>query len=325
MTLRNAGNWLTQVEVGEATGDVELVAAAAPAVTELHGRGVRVVPGHASLVSRLAAVALRASGDATAARRWSDIAADEARSTIGVSGRTTGLGAEGARVALDRGRLLRESGDEQDAQEAEQCFSAAATAFDELGMLGLLRQAEAEMGTAAPSSGRRRLRTILFTDLVDSTAINVALGNEEYVALLRAHDRLARRLLRDHDGIEFKHTGDGLAAWFRSPVRAIDAALELQTRMEELLHADSGRRVRIRCGLAAGEPIEDDGDLFGLAVVRAARVCSVADAGEVVVADEVRSLVGDPTRFRSAGRFELKGLPGPQELHFAQRSSTMAR
>ena len=95
--------------------------------------------------------------------------------------------------------------------------------------------------------------------------------------------------------------------------------------MEELLHAESGRRVRIRCGLAAGEPIEDDGDLFGLAVVRAARVCAVAGAGEVVVADEVRSLVDDAARFRSAGRFELKGLPGPLELHFAQRSSTVAR
>ena len=95
---------------------------------------------------------------------------------------------------------------------------------------------------------------ILFTDLVGSTSLNVTAGDYVYLQLLRAHDRVVRDGLRRHGGVEFKHTGDGVAAWFRSARQAVASALDLQDTLAGALHAESGVEVRVRCGWLRASP-----------------------------------------------------------------------
>jgi class 3 adenylate cyclase len=156
---------------------------------------------------------------------------------------------------------------------------------------------------------------ILFTDLVGSTTLNVAAGDEAYVQLLRAHDRVVREALRRRGGVEFKHTGDGVAAWFTSARQAVRCALDLQDTLAGALHAESGVAVSVRCGVAAGDPIEERGDLFGLAVARAARICSLAEGGTVLVSDEIPPMAaGGGLRFEDRGAVELRGIPGARPV-----------
>ena len=102
-------------------------------------------------------------------------------------------------------------------------------------------------------------------------------------------------------------------------------ALGLQEHLTGLLHAESGLSVQIRCGLAAGEPIEEKGDLFGIAVTRAKRICDQAAGGQVLVAEEVGAMVGDRSlRFVGPAEVELKGLPGRTRLLRAERSDLLS-
>jgi class 3 adenylate cyclase len=311
LTLRNASASLVRVEIAAALGRPEHAAGAAAALADLHARGVRLCPGHVSLVSRLAGVAHGLEGDDEAAERWWAAATDEA-TVAGASGELARVDLDRAEHGLRCGKLTH--------RDAAPLLARAASAFDSLGMLPLLRRTEQALGSA-PGSGTRRVKAILFTDLVDSTALNVAVGNEDFMELLRTHDRITRSILREHDGVEFKHTGDGLAAWFASGALAVEAALAMQEHLEGLVHADSGRRVQIRCGLAAGEPIEESGDLFGLSVVRAARVCALAGAGEVLASEEIHAMAGPaPVEFEDHGFHQLKGLPGPTAIRRARRA-----
>ncbi len=312
--LRHGAKLMAQVEVGATVGDHDLLAAARPRLVDLHRRGVRFMPGNLSLVSRLCGVAI-GRDDPTEALRWIAVARDEAQ--------RAGAEAEAARCDLDEALLRRGRGAGDDEDTAQLLLAAAAMAFDRLGMLPLLRVAEHQLG-GRPDGTPRALKVILFTDLVDSTMLNLAAGDEHYVQLLRVHDRVVRDALRDHGGVEFKHTGDGVAAWFASAHQAVGCALGLQEHLTGLLHAESGLSVQIRCGLAAGEPIEEGGDLFGIAVTRAKRICDEASSGQVLVAEEVSAMVADPTlRFARHADAELKGIPGRTRLLLARRDDAL--
>ncbi len=225
-----------------------------------------------------------------------------------------GAAAEAARCDLDEGQFLLTSGRDRDT--ADHLLTDACTAFDQLGMLPFLRRAEAALGTTGVRRDQPRpRRVILFTDLVESTSLNAAEGDEVFLQLMRVHDRLVRSSLRRHDGVEFKHTGDGLAAWFRSPRQAVRCALDLQDELTSALHASSRSEVRLRCGLAAGAPIDNDGDIFGLTVATAARICARAGPGMVLVAGDIPPMVDDESvRFDARGHVQLKGLPEPTVL-----------
>ncbi len=276
------------------------------ALEDLHGRGVRFVPGSLSLVARLCATSAVLAGDAGSAARWWRQARHDAAAS--------GAAAEAARCDLDEGQFLLASGRDRD--RADHLLTDACTAFDQLGMLPFLRRAEAALGTAGVRHGQPRpRRVILFTDLVESTSLNAAEGDEVFLQLMRVHDRLVRSSLRRHDGVEFKHTGDGLAAWFRSPRQAVRCALSLQDELTSALHASSRGEVRLRCGLAAGAPIDNDGDIFGLTVAKAARICARAGPGMVLVAGDIPPMVDDEAvRFDERGHVQLKGLPEPTAL-----------
>ncbi len=308
--LRTAASLCAQVEVGDLLDRPEMAAAGLPALTSLHRRGVRFVPGSLALVSRLAGVAAARGGDREGAAGWFATARHDAA--------RAGAAGERARTDLDEVRLLGGGGAGSPA--AAEALAGAATAFDHLGMLPFLRRCEATAAELGLPSAERLGKVVLFTDLVGSTALNAAAGDRRYVRLLRTHDRVLRDLLQRHDGVEFKHTGDGLAAWFSSARRAVRCALDLHGSVALAVDADFGLDVRLRCGLAAGDPIEDAGDLFGLSVTRAARLCQQAAPGEVLVSAEVLPMVGDaPVAFADRGLVPLRGIPEPTHVFAAAR------
>jgi class 3 adenylate cyclase len=154
-------------------------------------------------------------------------------------------------------------------------------------------------------------RAILFTDIVESTSLTQRLGDAGAMAMVRTHDEIVRGSLERHQGSEVKHTGDGLMAAFPSVVSAIKCAVDIQRLIAEA-EGSSGMPVRIRIGMAAGEPVAERNDLFGATVQLAARLCSRADPGGILVASAVHDLaLGKGFAFRSRGRLRLKGFDSP--------------
>jgi class 3 adenylate cyclase len=163
-------------------------------------------------------------------------------------------------------------------------------------------------------------RTLLVTDLVGSTPLNLLLGDVRYVEVLSAHDHVVRARLRHHDGVELKHTGDGFCAWFPSAEDAVAAATGLQRDLDEWREIHPDIALHVRCGLAAGRPIEVGADLFGSSVALAARVCALADSEEVVLTAEVLALLEPATAATCTerGNVTLKGFPGPVTVYSRQ-------
>jgi adenylate cyclase len=160
-----------------------------------------------------------------------------------------------------------------------------------------------------------RARAILFTDIVDSTAWNVRLGDDHWLVILAEHNRLARAEVRRRRGVVVKTTGDGICAWFAEPSAAVDCAATLQRAFAEFGEAHPGSAIQIRCGIAVGDVVDFDGDVAGLAVTEAARICAVADGRQVVTSARVAELDrARGRRYRSLGLHDLKGLPAAMPL-----------
>jgi class 3 adenylate cyclase len=160
----------------------------------------------------------------------------------------------------------------------------------------------------APES-TRVLATVLFTDLVDSTAHLTRLGDLGWRDVVGKHNDLVRRLIETHRGRVMDDAGDGFFAVFDGPSRAVRCAKEIGEAL-----ADLG--LKVRCGLHTGE-CEVSGDkLAGLAVVVAARTMSLAQAGEVLVTATLHDLVaGSGLEFDFLGEQALKGIPGTRSIY----------
>jgi class 3 adenylate cyclase len=159
-------------------------------------------------------------------------------------------------------------------------------------------------GTPLEPATRRVLTTLLFTDIVDSTASAAAVGDRRWNLALDGHDDMVRRHLRRFDGDEIKTTGDGFVAAFDGPTRAVQCALAIQ-------HDAQQRRVAIRAGVHTGEVERRHNDVLGLTVHVAQRICALAVAGQVLVSRQVVDLVtGSELRFENRGDHPLKGLEG---------------
>ena len=181
---------------------------------------------------------------------------------------------------------------------------AAVTAF-----MGALQQHA--LGEPYVASG---FRAIMFTDLVDSTAMTQAIGDDAAMALLRSHDRIVDAALSEHEGIKVKHTGDGIMGSFVSSHAAVQAAIDIQRGLADLKEL-SGTDVPARLGISAGEPVTEDADLFGAAVQLAARLSGHGEAGDIWVSRPVRDLcVGKSLRFGAGQQVGLKGFPEPVEI-----------
>ena len=145
-------------------------------------------------------------------------------------------------------------------------------------------------GAAQEDEPSGAFRTILFTDVEASTELTDSYGDAKARDILREHERLTREALSAHGGTEVKTMGDGFLASFTSASSALDAAIAMQQAITGAF-AETETPIRIRVGINAGEPIEEEDDLYGAAVIRAARVMGEAEGGEILVADVVRQLV----------------------------------
>jgi hypothetical protein len=154
-------------------------------------------------------------------------------------------------------------------------------------------------------------RAILFTDMVDSTRLTQHLGDREAMQLLRQHDSIVRSALAKFGGSEVKHTGDGIMAAFASASQAVGAAMQVQRALQEHNEAEQ-LRFRVRIGVAAGEPVREQDDLFGATVQQAARLCTCAQPDCIVVSSGVHDLCrGKGIRFSDAGPIAVKGFDEP--------------
>jgi class 3 adenylate cyclase len=153
------------------------------------------------------------------------------------------------------------------------------------------------------------LATVVFTDIVDSTTKQAALGDRGWKDLVIAHHAIVRDALARWNGVEHDTAGDGFFASFDGPARAIGCLRELIERVKDL-------GVQVRAGVHTGECELIDGKVGGLAVSIAARVTSRADASQIMVSQTVKDLVaGSGLRFDDAGEHELKGVPDRWRLY----------
>ena len=154
----------------------------------------------------------------------------------------------------------------------------------------------------------RVLATVLFTDIVGSTAKAVELGDARWRELRDAHHAIIRRQLARFRGRELDTAGDGFFASFDGPARAIRCACAIAEEVR-------GLGIEVRAGLHTGECEQMDGKVGGIAVHIGARVAAEARSGEVLVSSTVRDLVaGSGIEFRERGVAELKGVPGEWRL-----------
>ncbi|HYB98712.1 MAG TPA: nickel-binding protein [Candidatus Limnocylindrales bacterium] len=151
------------------------------------------------------------------------------------------------------------------------------------------------------------LRTILFTDIVGSTAITERLGDHAALQIVELHDRIVRDALGEHGGREVKHLGDGIMAAFTAAPAAVRSAAAIHAALGAE-HAPEP--VRVRIGLACGEPVERKGDFFGATVQLAARLCAQAQPGQTLVSTDVCTHCSD-FEFSDLGTVLLKGFEQP--------------
>jgi class 3 adenylate cyclase len=170
-------------------------------------------------------------------------------------------------------------------------------------------------GADAPDPG---IRTILFTDVVNSTTLTQSLGDEAALALLGVHDTIVRDALSALGGREVKHTGDGIMASFVSTAAAVRCAIQIQRELDKHANTNPDRRLKVRVGAAAGEPVEQDNDLFGSTVQLASRLCAHAQPEQILVSNAIAELcLGKGLLFEDLGEVILKGFGYPVRAHSA--------
>ncbi len=162
------------------------------------------------------------------------------------------------------------------------------------------------------------IRTVLFTDVVNSTTLTQSLGDEAALAILGVHDAIVRDALAALGGREVKHTGDGIMACFISPAGAVRCAIQIQRELDKHAKANPDRPLKVRVGAAAGEPVEQHNDLFGSTVQLASRLCAHAQPEQILVSNAIAELcIGKGLSFQDVGEVTLKGFGSPVRAHAA--------
>jgi len=165
-------------------------------------------------------------------------------------------------------------------------------------------------------------RGIMFTDLKDSTLMTTLYGDAKALHLLHIHNAITRNAIRDFNGTEVKHTGDGFMVSFSSIIDMVNCALNIQKNFNLHNQTCPEDALEVRIGLSAGEPIEEHGDLFGSAVQKAARLCALAQPGQVFLSEEVHDQCeAEKLNFEDMGPIELKGFHHATELYQVRAAS----
>jgi len=160
---------------------------------------------------------------------------------------------------------------------------------------------------AAASSSR--IMTVMFTDMVGSTDLTQAQGDKAAQTLVRRHNTIVRNALAQYQGKEIKHTGDGIMCSFSSAASGVEAAIAIQQGIAKSNAQNPQQELHIRIGINAGEPIEEEEDLFGTTVQLAARVCAKCGTDGILCSNVVKELAsGRGLNFESIGPQDLKGF-----------------
>jgi class 3 adenylate cyclase len=284
-----------QVELAIASGDVE---AAQQAAEELRA----TAEDYASPALRAAAAT--AEGAVALAREDTAAAIESLRAAL----RDFALvevpyEAATARVLL--GRAYRHAGDDRAA--ALELESARAV-FERLGAVLDLRRVSELLATG---SGDAVTKTFLFTDIVDSTPLAGALGDEAWTGLLAWHDRTLTELFAAHGGEVVDHTGDGFFVAFDESARALACAGAIQTRLSEHRRTH-GFAPGVRIGVHEAAARQADGNYRGRGVHEAARIGALGGAGDIVAS--AATVQGREVRHSPIRQVELKGVDGPVEV-----------
>jgi class 3 adenylate cyclase/tetratricopeptide (TPR) repeat protein len=152
--------------------------------------------------------------------------------------------------------------------------------------------------------------TFLFTDIVGSTSMHDALGDEGAQEVVRFHNSLVRAEVSRFGGSEVKTMGDGFMIAFGSVSAALNCAISIQRAIAQHNREGHSGEFMVRMGLNAGEAIQEEEDFFGAAVIVAARINALAEGGEILVSEAVKQLAQGMrgVEFKSKGEFSLKGL-----------------
>lgn len=159
----------------------------------------------------------------------------------------------------------------------------------------------------------RRFVVAMFVDVVNSTRLNEALGDEQWSALRRALRRQIDEAVTSQGGWEANTSGDGVLARFEHPAAAASAAVEILQSLERQ-RAASGFAPSVRIGIHSGDAVDEDGDIIGNVVNLAARVTGAADPDEILITEHVADHLGPGQHAEGRGLHSLKGIERPRHL-----------
>lgn len=156
---------------------------------------------------------------------------------------------------------------------------------------------------------KQSIITVMFTDMVGSTDLTQERGDAAAQEIVRRHNTIVRVALSQFGGKEIKHTGDGIMASFPSAADACEATVQIQKQVAAYNAKSPGNELHLRIGLNAGEPIQEEDDLFGTTVQLSARVCAATQTDQILCTGVVKELAsGRALDFASAGEHKLKGF-----------------
>jgi class 3 adenylate cyclase len=311
---RNIGFQLAQLDAAILAGNLEVVDALFAAFGIVHDRGVRASYDWPIGISLLMATAAIELGDGSV-EVWLHHAEQSAIQA--------GSGLEQALLHVQRARhaFMTGSGGQVELDQSR----AALETLDALGAPLLARLHRERLTSVAGRVGMPsgRVRTVMFTDIVDSTRLMASAGNAAWAVILGEHHRIVRSVVGRYRGSIMTATGDGFSSWFEHPRDAVDAANALHQAIEHASLVVPGGAVAVRVGLASGSVFELGGDASGLAVAEAARVMATATTGGTHISQSVIDHGLDVYVGRSLGMHSLKGLPMSIEIfELAQEVAT---
>jgi class 3 adenylate cyclase len=207
-------------------------------------------------------------------------------------------------------RLADVLADLGDPRSAKLEVAAARKTFERLGATPEAREAARRLGEDTPAHATL---TFMFTDIVNSTSLLSAIGDEAWDGVRRWHDRTVSTVVAEHRGKVVKGTGDGFFVAFEEPDLAVDGAIAIQRALDAHRRSD-GFSPAVRIGLHAGSAICVDEDYAGQDVVVAARISALAAADEILVSAAVADRLGPHVALAHRGPTELKGIPAPVEI-----------
>ncbi len=287
-----------QVEIAVAAGDLETARSAADEL-EAIAETYDTLALRASAACALGAAQL-AEGDAAAAceslrrgwRLWQEV----------------DVPYEVARARMLLAAAYQAGGD---GEAANLELRSAKSAFERLGAVPDARRAAELLGDGASQKATpRAVKTFMFTDIVKSTNLVEAIGDEAWENLLHWHDQTLRSLFGEHKGEEVKHAGDGFFVAFPDAAGAVECAAAIQRTLADH-RREHGFAVQVRIGLHAAEATRRGRDYGGKGVHKAARIAALAEGGEILASQA--TLAGDAVRYSllEPRLVSLKGISEP--------------